>query len=75
MHNYESDFERLFKDNMIYYVESDDKVHLKKKGANRQIFDKTYLLTRESMQRSGKIALNDEELKRSGENIKQQQVS
>jgi len=28
-------------------------------------------MTRESMQRSGKIALNEEELKRSGEAIKQ----
>jgi len=36
------------------------------------MFDKTYLMTRESMQRSGKIALSEEELKRSGEAIKQQ---
>jgi len=35
MHNYESDFEKLFKENMIYYLETDDKVNLKKKGANR----------------------------------------
>jgi len=31
MHNYETDFDKLFKENIIQYAESEDKVQSKKK--------------------------------------------